>query len=100
MPRMVSAKKPKNIIYTTRRLLSYMGRHKISLLLVAFMVIISVLCNLLGTYMISPVINNLVSGGGRPALIRGVLTTAVIYAIGVIAAFGYSQIMAVSSQKI
>ena len=100
MPRMVSAKKPKNIIYTTRRLLSYMGRHKISLLLVAFMVILSVLCNLLGTYMISPVINNLVSGGGRPALIRGVLTTAVIYAIGVLAAFGYSQIMAVSSQKI
>ena len=100
MPRMVSSRKPKNLVYTAKRLLSYMGRHRISLLLVALMVIVSVLCNLLGTYMISPVIDNLVSGGGMPALIKGVILTAVIYLIGVLAALGYSQIMASSSQKI
>ena len=100
MPRMVSSRKPKNLVYTAKRLLSYMGRHRISLLLVALMVIVSVLCNLLGTYMISPVIDNLVSGGGMPALIKGVILTAVIYLIGVLAALGYSKIMASSSQKI
>ena len=100
MPRIVSAKKPKNLGYTVRRLLSYMGRHKFSLLSVAILVITSVLCNLAGTYMISPVIDNLVSGGGMPALTRGVAVTAVIYVIGVISALLYSQIMAYSSQKI
>ncbi len=100
MARMVSARKPKNLLYTAKRLLSYMGRHRISLMLVAVMVIISVLCNLLGTYMISPVIDSLVSGGGHDDLVRGVLMTAVIYIIGVLAALGYSQIMAMSSQKI
>ena len=100
MPRMVSSRKPKNLIYTVKRLLSYMGRHRVSLLLVALMVIVSVLCNLLGTYMISPVIDNLVSGGGMPALIKGVILTALIYLVGVLAALGYSQIMAISSQRI
>ena len=100
MPRMVSTVKPKNIIYTAKRLLSYMGRHKLSLLFVALMVIVSVLCNLLGTYMITPVINGIVEGGGKASLIRGVLTTAVIYIIGVLAALAYSQVMAVSSQKV
>ena len=100
MPRMVSAKKPRNLIYTVKRLLSYMGRHRISLLLVAIMVIVSVFCNLLGTYMINPVINSIINGGGMEALTRGVVFTAVIYIIGVAAALGYSQIMAVSSQKI
>ncbi len=100
MPRIVSARKPKNLSYTVRRLFSYMGRHGISLVFVAVLVILSVLCNLLGTYMISPVIDSLVSGGGNEALFEGVALTALIYIVGVLAAFGYSQIMARSSQKI
>ena len=75
MPRMVSARKPENLVYTVKRLLSYMGRHRISLLLVALLVVISVACNLLGTYMISPVIDSLVSGGGMDELVKGVAFT-------------------------
>ena len=100
MPRMLSSRKPKNLLYTAKRLLSYMGRHSISLILVALMVIISVFCNILGTYMISPVINSLISGGGDEALMKGVAITAAIYAVGVLAALGYSQIMARSGQMI
>ena len=100
MPRMVSARKPENLVYTVKRLLSYMGRHRISLLLVALLVVISVACNLLGTYMISPVIDSLVSGGVMAELVEGVAITAVIYAAGVLASLGYSQIMAASSQQI
>ncbi len=100
MPRIVSAKKPKNLGYTVRRLLSYMGRHKYSLLAVAVLVVVSVACNLLGTYMISPLINSLVAGGGMSSLIKAVSITALIYVTGVLAALGYSQIMARSSQKV
>ncbi len=99
MARAMSSKKPKNMVYTVRRLLSYMGRHKFSLLLVAFLVTVSVVCNLLGTYMIRPVINTLASGG-RDGLIRGVSITAIIYIIGVLAALGYTQTMARSAQKV
>ena len=100
MPRIVSARKPKNLMYTLKRLFSYMGRHSFSLIAVALLVVISVVCNLAGTYMISPVIDALVDGGGRQALVEGVLFTAVIYIIGVLAALGYSQIMAYASQKV
>ena len=94
MARAVSAKRPKNMAYTVKRLLSYMGRHKFSLLLVAFLVSLSVICNLLGTYMIRPVINGIASGGGMESLVRGVMITALIYIVGVLAAVGYTQIMA------
>ena len=88
MARAVSAKRPKNMAYTVKRLLSYMGRHKFSLLLVAFLVSLSVICNLLGTYMIRPVINGIASGGGMESLVRGVMITALIYIVGVHAAVG------------
>lgn len=100
MARAVSAKRPKNMAYTVKRLLSYMGRHKFSLLLVAVLVSLSVICNLLGTYMIRPVINGIASGGGMESLVRGVMITALIYIVGVLAAVGYTQIMARSAQKI
>ena len=100
MARVVSAKRPKNMAYTVKRLLSYMGRHKFSLLSVAILVTISVLCNLLGTYMIRPVINTIAAGEGMDGLIKGVTVTAVIYVIGVLAAIGYTQIMARSAQKV
>ena len=59
--RQLSGKKPKHLRYTLGTLLSYMGRHKLLLLIVAILVTISALANLLGTYMIRPIVNNLVS---------------------------------------
>ena len=100
MPQAMSSKKPKNMLYTAKRLLSYMGRHKFSLLSVAVLVALSVICNLMGTYMVRPVINGLTEGSGMPGLIRGVSITAVIYVVGVAAALLYTQIMARSAQSV
>ena len=100
MPRMVSSRKPKDLAYTAKRLLSYMGMHRYSLLAVAFLVAVSVLCNLLGTYMVSPIVDGLAAGEGYGFLARGVTITAAIYTVGVLAALGYSQIMARASQKV
>ena len=77
--RQLSGKKPKHLRYTLGTLLSYMGRHKLLLLIVAILVTISALANLLGTYMIRPIVNNLVSGDVH-TLILGVAVTAGIYA--------------------
>lgn len=95
----LSAKKPKNLRYTIRMLLSYMGRHKLILLVVAILVTISALANLLGTYMIRPVVNNLVSGE-VDTLLSGVVLTAAIYGIGALSAYGYTQAMVKAAQQV
>ena len=100
MPRIVSARKPKNLKYTAKRLFSYMGHHRISFIAVALFVFISVICNLAGTYMIQPVIDGLVEDGTIGTLVKGVMITAVIYIAGVLAAFLYTQIMARASQDV
>ena len=99
MARQLSAKKPKHMGYTIRTLLSYMGRHKFLLLVVAVLVTISALANLLGTYMIRPVVNNLATGG-MEALLQGVTLTALIYLAGALAAWGYTQTMVKAAQKV
>ncbi len=97
--RQLSAKKPKRLGYTLRTLLSYMGRHKFLLLVVAVLVTVSALANLLGTYMIRPVVNTLTEGNVQ-ALIQGVLVTAGIYALGALAALGYTQTMVKAAQRV
>ncbi len=99
MPGKLSGKRPKNFRFTIGSLLSYMGRHKFLLLVVAVLVTISALANLLGTYMIRPVVNSLETGG-LDSLLVGVVITAVIYGIGVLAAYGYSQTMVKAAQKV
>ena len=97
--RQLSAKKPKHLWHTLRTLLSYMGRHKFLLLAVAVLVTISALANLLGTYMIRPVVNTLTAGDAA-ALVRGVILTAVIYSAGALSALGYTQTMVRVAQKV
>ena len=96
----ISGKKPKNLKKTFQNLLSYMGRHKILLLIVAVLVSISAGANLLGTYMLKPLINLYIVPGDLKGLIFGVLVTASIYLAGVLSAFGYTQTMVKAAQKI
>ena len=97
--RQLSARRPKNLRHTLRTLLSYMGRHRFLLLAVAVLVTISALANLLGNYMIRPIVNDLASGQMRD-LIFGIVVTAVIYLGGVASAYGYTQIMVRAAQKV
>ena len=94
-----SGKKPENMKKTVGYFLSYMGRHKRMLFVVAVLVSVSALCNLLGTYMIRPVVNGL-ADGNVSTLLKGVLTAAGIFATGALAAWGYSQTMVKASQRI
>ena len=97
--RTYSGKKPENMKKTIRFFLSYMGKHRKLLLIVAVLVSVSALANLLGTYMIRPVVNGL-AGGNILTLFKGVLLTATIFSIGVVAAWGYTQTMVKASQRI
>lgn len=85
--------------HTLRIFVSYLGRHKFMLLIVSILVTVSALANLFGTYMIRPVVNNL-ANGDLHSLAIGVLVAAGIFAIGALAAWGYSQTMVKAAQQV
>lgn len=97
--RAYSGKKPKNLKHTLRVFLSYLGRHKKMLAVVAVLVTISAGANLFGTYMIRPVVNGLADGDVH-TLLRGVLITALIFGCGALAAYGYTQTMVKAAQQV
>lgn len=97
--RAYSGKKPKNLKHTLRVFLSYLGRHKKMLAVVAVLVTISAGANLFGTYMIRPVVNGLADGDVH-TLLRGVLITALIFGCGALAAYSYTQTMVKAAQQV
>ena len=95
----LSRKRPNNLKGTIKKLLNYMGKHKFLLLIVAILVTLSALANLLGTYMLSPIIDNY-TGEKFNELYKPITLEIIIYSIGVLSTFGYTQIMARLAQKV
>ena len=91
--------KPKNLLHTLHELMAYLGRHKLLFLAVAVLVTISAVANLVGTYMIRPVVDAL-AAGNYEAFVKNILLTAAIYCAGVLATFGYTQTMVHAGQKV
>ena len=91
--------RPHDLLATLRRLLAYMSHARWLMLAVAVLVTVAGLASLLGTYMIKPIVNA-VGAGDAGALVRGVALTAVIYAVGVASAAGYTQTMVRAAQRV
>ena len=77
-----------------------MGNHRFVLRAGAVLVSLSALANLLGTYMLKPIVNDYIIPRDVNGLIHAVALTACIYGAGVLSAYGYTQIMVVVAQKI
>ena len=97
MAKAFSGKKPQHFGNTIRVFLNYLGRHKFML---GVLTAVSALANLLGTYMIKPVVNGILETGSIPGLVRGVALTAAIYAVGALSTLGYTQTMVRAAQKV
>ncbi len=96
--------KPKNTKTVINRLFSYLGRDKIKILFVFACVLGSTLASLGGSYILRPVINNLVSPDRSAAeklgnLGLGILVMACINFAGVITAYLHQRIMVGVSQN-
>ena len=100
MAKSFSGKRPKDLGRTLQTLGVYLGRHRILLALVGILAAVSALANLLGTYMIKPIVNRIMEDGSIPGLVSGVAMAAVIYLIGALATLGYTQIMVRAAQKV
>lgn len=92
-------KRPKNTKKTLLRLLKYLGRHKISMAAVAFLVLVSSGANILGTYLLKPVINRFIEPHDTKGLLTAVLLMALMYAAGALATLGYNKLMVRTAQK-
>lgn len=99
VPKTSAQARPANLAQTLRRLLSYMGHAKFSLLAVGVLASVAAIASLAGTYMVRPIVNGLATGG-EELLARQVIFTAAIYAAGVLSALGYSQIMVRAAQRV
>ena len=100
MAKPFNGSRPKNLRHTLSRLFAYLGRHRALLVLVGILAAVSASANLLGTYMIKPIVNQVVQEGSRAGLIAGVATAAAIYAAGALSTLGYTQLMVRAAQKV
>ncbi|WP_297238600.1 ABC transporter ATP-binding protein [uncultured Faecalicoccus sp.] len=91
--------RPQNLKDTVKKLMRYMGHHAFLFVLVGILVSLSALGNLLGTYMIRPIVNDVLDTGIQKAWLQ-LLLMAFIFLIGVASALGYTQLMAVAAQKV
>ena len=90
--------KPKNTKKTLTRLLSYVTQKKALLVIVFFLVIISSAANIVGTYTLTPIINeigNMLSTGSSDFsnIIKYLVFLGVIYLCGLLSQYAYSRVM-------
>ncbi len=100
MAKYVGYKRPKDTKKTMKHLLVYLGFHKWSFALVALLVFISAGANIMGTYLLKPVINKFIVPGDTAGLIRAVISMGVMYLCGALATFAYNRLMVITSQKV
>ena len=89
--RKADTRKPKNTKATIKRLMSYLNEDKVRIGIAFVCVLVSAASNLAGSYMLRPIINNLVadvSAAERISVLAvNLVKMACIYAAGVLAAF-------------
>ena len=85
--------KPKDMRRTLKFLSHYFKKHAAILALVTVLIIIGAGANVLGTYLVKPIVNDYIVPGDIRGLVRILTILGGIYLSGVAATYGYSQIM-------
>ena len=98
--KVIGYKRPKNTKKTLKTMLRYLGMHRFSLLAVALLVFISSSANIMGTYLLRPIINKYILPGDMAGLMTALLLMGGMYGLGVLATWGYNQLMVHTSQKV
>ena len=93
--------KPKNMGRTICRLVGYLTRSKLPLLMVLLFLVLSVAANLGGSYMMRSIINNFIWSGCTDfaGLAQAVLVLVAVYTAGCAATYGQSAVMVRLAQR-
>ena len=100
MARNLNFSRPKNTKKTLLQLLAYLGRHKWYMLVTGVLVAVSASANIMGTYLLKPVINNYIIPGDIPGLVRMLLFMGIMYLAGACSCLAYGQMMMHISQTV
>ena len=100
---MMMTGKPKNTKHTLKRLLGYLEKEKMKLILVIGCVILHTVATLFGSYMLRPIINEVIAPangqGSIEKLLHAVLVMIMINAMGVVAQYTQMRVMLGVSQR-
>ncbi|NSJ50521.1 ABC transporter ATP-binding protein [Enterocloster aldensis] len=100
MARIANYNRPKNTRRTLMQMLSYLGRHKWYMLMIALLVTVSASASILGTYLLKPVINNYIIPGDIPGLVKMLILMGILYLCGALSCYAYNQMMVHISQQV
>lgn len=91
--------KVKDPIGTLKRILSYMSDFKLQLLFISIFIIMSALADVVGTYLLKPIINDYIMpliGKENPDMsgfVKILLVMAIVYILGAISTYVYNKLM-------
>ncbi len=91
--------KPQNAGKTFKRLLGYIGKYKIALVFVAFMILCSSLVSIVSTYFASVIIDDVIEpnignwDGIYKTLLTMIIAIGAVYIVGALMTYAYNRIM-------
>ncbi len=91
--------KPKDTTKTVKRLLGYLRKDRMTLAFAFICVLTNTILNLVSSYMLRPLINDLSVGKGIHVLVQNVIIMAIAYGIAIVANFLQFRIMIGISQR-
>ena len=96
----VSYKRPKNVLWTVRRLLAFLKTDFAAVCISTAAALANGVIGVYGTYSYKLIINGFIADKDPEGLNRGVLMLAAVYGCGVLASFLYTQLMAKAAQSV
>ena len=100
-------KKPKNAKQTFTRILKYMGKNKLFLIVVFIMLILSTVCNIAASYCLKPILNDVAAAikagtfmdEGIKTLVKNLIKLSLLYVGASLFSFAQSKIMVTLAYK-
>ena len=85
--------RPKDMKGTFKKLMGYVGKYKVSLVLVAICLLISSAASVATSYLLKPLLNDYIIPGDFPGLFKMLLVMGGMYLLSSLCSFAYARIM-------
>ncbi len=91
--------RPKDMKGTFKKLMTYVGKYKAALVLVAVCLILSTVGSVASSYMLKPLLNDYILPGDFPGLLKMLVLMGGLFALSAVCSFAYARIMVHVAQR-
>ena len=91
--------RPRNTKKTFLRLLSYLGKYKLLLILVALCLLLSSIASVATGYLLKPILNDYIIPGDFPGLLKMLFLQGGVFIISALCSYVYSRLMVYVAQR-